>query len=150
MGLSARILERYAIVGGIDPDAYGTGAQNSDTIDMKYWRRVAFIVEAGTLASTATLDGLVQGSAASDMSSPSTITGKTITQLTEAGTDSDKYVGIEVTSEEVMAQGFRYIRFVATLGAAGGDYAVLAIGEPAHYSKDVTANDLSVVDEIIG
>lgn len=143
-----RISERLAIVGTIDPDAYGTGAQNSDIIDMKFWRRVVFIVMAGDLGSSATLDFKVQ-SGDSTLSDAADLTGKSITQLTQAGTDSDKQVIVEVTAEEVAEAGDRYIRGTMTIGTASSDCGVIVLGEPAHYTKDVTANDLSTVDEIV-
>lgn len=151
MGQTSRIYERMAVVATVDPDAYGTGEQNSDVIDMKYWRRVIFIVMAGTLGSSATLDVVIEGDTDSGMATAlADITGKTITQLTEAGTDSDKQAIIEVTAEEVAAQGLRYIRAECTLGAATSDYGLIALGEPAHGSLDVRAQDLSTVDELVG
>lgn len=150
MGQSSRMYERMAVVSTIDPDAYGTGAQTGDVIDMLYWRRVLFVVLAGTLGSSATLDFAVYGDTASNGSFSTLITGKSITQLTEAGTDSDKQALLEVTAEEIAAQGFRYIRSTATLGAATSDYGVIALAEPAHGTIDLVSNDLATVDERIG
>jgi hypothetical protein len=149
MTAQSRLSERLAVVATIDPDAYATGAEVTDVIDMMYRQRVIFIIMAGTLASTATLDFLVKGDTASGGSYATTITGKSITQLTEAGTDSDKQVIVEVTAEEVFAQGFRYIRGTMTLTAAGGDAGVIAIAGDLRYQP---ANDwdLASVDEIVG
>ena len=83
--------------------------KTTDVIDMSQFRRILFIVQAGTIASTGKLDFAVYGDIAVGMSSPVLITGKSITQLTEAGTDSDKQAILEVTAEEVAAQK-RYIR----------------------------------------
>lgn len=141
-----RLSERLFVVATIDPDAYGTGAQTSDVIDMSLHRRVLFVVMAGTLASTATLDFLVKGDTASNGSFTTTITGKSITQLTEAGTDSDKQALLEVTAEEVAAQGFRYIRGTMTLTTAGGDAGVVALAGDARYQP---LTDLTSVDEIV-
>lgn len=150
MGLSSRMYERMAVVSTIDPDAYGTGAQTGDVIDMAIWRRVLFIVMAGTLGSSATLDFVVNGDTASNGSFSTQITGKAITQLTQAGTDDDKQVLLEVTAEEVVAQGLRYIRSTATLAAATSDYGVIALAEPAHGTIDLVSNDLATVDEKVG
>lgn len=141
-----RLSEQLAVIATIDPDAYGTGNETSDVIDMQLHRRIMFIVQAGTLATNATLDFGVYGDTASGGSYSTLITGKSITQLTEAGTDSDKQVIVEVTSEEVIAQGLRYIRGSLTLGTAGGDVAVLALAGNSRYSP---ATDLTSVDEIV-
>lgn len=142
------IAERVAVIGTIDPDAYGTGDQTTDIIDMKSWREVMFVVAVGDIASTGTADFLVKGSAASNMGTPATITGKTITQLTQAGTDSDKQVVVRVTAEEVAAQGYRYIQGTLTLTTAGADATVLVLGMHAHYTR-AADYDLSTVDEIV-
>lgn len=142
------ITEGLAIVATIDPDAYGTGAQNSDVIDMLYWKEIVVTVMAGALGSSATLDCVVNGDTASGGAYATLITGKSITQLTEAGTDSDKQAVIRVTDEEVAAQGLRYVRVTATLGAATSDYGVLVQAVPKSYGP-AFEYDLASVDEII-
>lgn len=138
--------ERFAVVATVDPDAYGTGDQTTDVIDMAKFRQVMFVVMAGDLGSSATLDFLVKGDTASNGSFTTTITGKTITQLTQAGTDSDKQVVVNITSEAVMAQGYRYIRGTMSVGTAASDCGVIALAELSQYS-DAADNDLATVDE---
>lgn len=147
---TSRTIERLAVIGVIDPDAYGTGGQDTSVVDMQYWRRVRFVVMAGDIVASGTVDFAVKGDTESNGSFATTITGKTITQLTQAGTDSNKQAVVEVTAEEVMAQGLRYLRGTLTLAAAGADAAVLVEGEPAHYTRDVTGHDLTAVDELVG
>lgn len=144
----SRLSERLAVVAAIDPDAYGTGAQESDIIDMSLHRRVLFFVMAGTLGTSATLDFKVEASANSNMSSASDLTGKAITQLTQAGTDSDKQAIVEVTAAEVRDAGARYIRGVLTIGTAGSDAGVLAVAGDARY-QPASEYDLASVDEIV-
>ena len=102
MSLNAQgqMSERLAVVACIDPDAYTTGTTASDTIDMKNRGRVMFIVQAGTLGSSATLDFKLQGCATSG-GTYADISGKAVTQLTEAGTDSDKQAIVEISAEEL-------------------------------------------------
>lgn len=148
MSFQARLSERVGVVATVDPDAYGTGDQTTDVIDMKNVNRVMFVVMAGTLGTSATLDFLVKGDTASNGSFTTTITGKSITQLTEAGTDSDKQAIVEVTAEEVKAQGFRYIRGTLTIGAAASDAGVIAIASGLAY-EPASDYDLASVDEIV-
>lgn len=143
-----RLSENLAVVSCIDPDAYTAAAYNGDVIDMKLYERVMFIVMAGTLGTNATVDWVLKGDTASDGSYSTTITGKSITQLTEAGTDSDKQVVIEVTAEEVAAQGFRYIRETMTVGTATSDAGSIAIAGRLSYSP-ASEYDLASVDEIV-
>jgi len=148
MSAESRLSERLAVVATIDPDAYGTGAQNSDAIDMLMHRRVIFIVMVGDIASTGKVDFVVKGDVASNGSFTTTITDKSITQLTQAGTDSDKQVIVEVTAEEVAAQGKRYIRGVMTMTTAGTDGGMIALAGDTRY-QPATEYDLASVDEIV-
>lgn len=144
----SRLSERLAVVAAIDPDAYGTGAQESDIIDMSLHRRVLFFVMAGTLGTSATLDFKVEASANANMSGAADMTGKAITQLTQAGTDSDKQAIVEVTAAEVLDAGARYIRGVMTIGTAGSDAGVLAVAGDTRY-QPASEYDLASVDEIV-
>lgn len=143
-----RLTERLAVVATVDPDAYGTGDQTTDVIDMKLHRRVVFVVMAGELGSSATLDFAVYGDTTSNGSFATAITGKSITQLTEAGTDSDKQALVEITAEEVAAQSLRYIRGTLTIGTATSDAGVLALAGDTIY-QPASENDLATVDEIV-
>ena len=143
-----RLSEQLAVVACIDPDAYTTGAATSDEIDMRYHDRVVFIVMAGTLGSSATLDFKLQGCATSG-GSFSDISGKSITQLTQAGTDADKQAIVEITGAEAYAAGpYRYIQGVMTVGAATSDAGAIAL---ADCTRRVPASelDLTSVDEIV-
>ncbi|MCA0455650.1 MAG: hypothetical protein LCI00_16865 [Chloroflexi bacterium] len=142
------IAEAVAICGVIDPDAYTAAAYTSSIVDMQDFREIAIIVLAGDLGASATLDCSVAGSAASNMSSSGALTGKSITQLTQAGTDSNKQAIIRVTAEEVAAQGYRYVQATMTVATATSDAGLLIIGFPAHYS-DAADFDLAAVDEIV-
>jgi len=146
MAYTERLSEQLAIVACIDPDAYGTGAQSSDVIDMRYHRRVMFIVMAGTLGSSATLDFKVQECATSG-GTYSDLSGKSITQLTDAGTDDDKQAIVEVAAEE-MGAGMRYLKGILTVGTATSDAGVIALADVTRY-KPANAYDLSSVDEIV-
>ena len=143
-----RLSEALAIVDCIDPDVYTTGDYTGDVVDMQLHRRVMFIVMAGTLGSSAKIDFLVYGSTASNMASPGALTGKAITQLTQASTDSDKQAVVEVTAEEVIAQGYRYIRGTMTVTTATSDAGVLTLADFSRYSP-ASEYDLSSVDEIV-
>jgi hypothetical protein len=147
MNAQSRLSERLAVVATIDPDAYATGTQGSDVIDMQNRNRVLFIVQAGALGASATLDFKLQGCATAN-GDYADIEGKAITQLTDAGTDSEKQALVEITSEEAAALGYRYIKGVMTIGTAASDAAVVALaGDLAYYPA--ADYDLDSVDEIV-
>lgn len=139
--------ERFGIVATIDPDAYTAGAQTSDVIDMLKWHKVMFIFMSGDLGASATLDGVIKGDTTSGGSFSTTITGKAMTQFTQAGTDSDKQAIVEINGDEVLAQGFRYVRATMTIGTATSDAGMIALGECRY--QPVTDHDLDSVDEVV-
>lgn len=144
--IARRPTDEYAIVGVVDPDVLvTTTTHDTDTIDMSLWDSVSFIVSVGTFGTAAALDFVVRESAASDMSSPSNISGKAITQLVDG--DDDKQAIVNVRSDELSA-GMRYIDGRATVGTETIDGTIIALGFHPRYApaKD---NDLGSVDEIV-
>ena len=139
--------EQLSVVSCIDPDAYTAATYNGDVIDMQDFRRVIFILQAGDLGSSATLDYRVEGSAVVGLTSSGTV-GTAATQLTQAGTDSNKQVVIEVTVEQVAALGYRFIRDEMIVGTATSDCGAVAVGQLARYSPG-SEYDLASVDEIL-
>ena len=148
MSYNRGLREQLAVVSCTDPDAYAAGTITGDIVDMQKYRRVLYVLMTGDMVSTCTADLTIYGSAASNMSSPGAITGKTITQLTQAGSDDNKQVIVEVTAEDVAAAGYRYIRDSLVLGTAGSDAGVVALGFLAHYSP-ASEFDLASVDELV-
>lgn len=150
MPLNIRLTEMIGVIGCIDPDVHTAAAYITDEVDMNKWSRVLFIVMAGTLGSSATLDFAVKGGATTNAGSHSTaVTGKSITQVTQGGTDgSDKQYLVEVTAEECAAQGLNFIEGTMTIGTATSDAGVVVIGLREDYS-DVTDQDLASVTEIV-
>lgn len=148
MSYTQRMSEKILVVGVIDPDAYTQSATTYKTgaIDMSLHRRVLFVVQVGEMAATSTVDFAVYGDTASNGSFATKLTGKEITRLTQAGTDSDKQALVEVTAEEVFAQGKRYIRGDLLVGTAASDAAVIALAMHSRYQPGA---DLSSVDEIV-
>lgn len=147
MPFTTRLSEQLAVVATIDPDEYSAGATNTDIIDMRYHRRVIFVVMVGTLGTNATVDFKVQEGAASDMSDAADLSGKAITQLTQAGTDADKQAIVEVAAEE-MTSGDRYLRGTLTVATAACDAGVIAVADCARYLP-ASDYDLASVDEIV-
>lgn len=148
--MSHLLSEAIAIVAGIDPDAYTTGTQLTDVIDMSVHNQVMFIVEAGTLGSSATLNFYVMECATSG-GTYTRLSGKNITALTQAGTDSDKYAIVNVKASE-LTEGYRYLKGSLRIGTATSDAGAIVLASKTRYSDAVTSTsygDLAVVDEIV-
>jgi len=136
--------EQLALVATIDPVSQGAGTVYTDAIDMSCWERVLFVLSVGVMGSSSTVDfGVCEGAT----TSPTTvISGKSITQLTDASTDDNKQVIVEVRADELDPAN-RYVRGKLTVGTAASLVSVVALG--TGYHKPASDYDLASVDEIV-
>jgi hypothetical protein len=141
-----------AVVSCIDPDAYGANTYTGDAIDMSKFGALMGIVMAGDLGTSATLDYKLTAAETSG-GTYYDITGKAITQFTQAGTDSDKQAIINLTADELAAQGnadgrkYRYVKESLTVATATSDCGSLVLGFLPKYGP-ASDDDLASVDEI--
>jgi len=141
--------QRAAVVGIIDPDAYAAGTYKTVWVNMEYFETLMFIVQAGDLGSSATLDARVEQATDSSGTSAKNVTGKSITQLTQAGTDSNKQAIINLVADEMdVTNSFTHARLYMTVGTATSDAGAIVLGLDPHYGP-ANDNDLSSVDEIV-
>lgn len=142
--------ESQAIVATIDPDANAAGALTSDWVDMGDWERIQALILTGTLGSSATVDAKLQQATDSSGTGAKDITGKAITQMTQAGTDqSDDQAVINCTSAELdIAGGFNHVALVLTTGTATSDSAGVVLGMGARQGP-ASDQQLASVGEVI-
>lgn len=147
--------EVASIVATVDPDAYGPGVYYSDYVDMGDWHAVMAVVCAGTISTNGTVDAALLQSTSAAGAGETTIAGKSITTLTQAGTDSDKQAIINLRPDELdIDGGYRYVRLrittdeTASPSAAVNDISAVIMGV---WPRNGTAEsqDLASVDEII-
>jgi hypothetical protein len=140
--------EAVAVVGVIDPDANTAAALTSDYVDMGLFESGMAICLAGTLGASATIDMKVVQATDSSGTGVKDVTGKTITQLTQAGTDSDKQAVINFRAEDLDADNaFTHAAVIMTTGTATSDSAALLLGLNPRYAP-ASDNDLASVDSI--
>ena len=137
--------EQWAVIANIDPANNGIGETFSTEWDMSLWSRVQAVVQVGSMASSATLDFKLQD-ASSSGGSLSDVTGKAITQLTEAGSDDDKQAVINLRFDELNDDG-RYCKALMTVAAGAVQSSAIILGLPRYYPA--SENDASTVDEIV-
>lgn len=142
--------EQVAVVGRIDPDATGASTVTSGWIAVEDFYNFAAIVQTGTLGTSATVDAKLEQATDSSGTSAKDITGKAITQLTQAGTDqSDKEAIINLKADEVdLANDFTHFRLSVTVGTATSDLGAIVLGVNPRYAP-ASDNDIAGVDEIV-
>ena len=148
--------ELIAVVGSIDPDANGTGDIDTGWVPIKDFAAFMAIIQAGDLGSSATLDAKLQHASSSGGAGAEDITGKAITQLTQAGTDSNKQAIINLRPEECVGAALSFksgtsthVRLRVTVGTATSDAGALLLGILPKL-QPTTDLDLTAVDEIKG
>jgi hypothetical protein len=136
------------VVGVIDPDAASTGTYTTGWISMADFAALQAIVMAGTLGSSATLDAKIEQATDGSGTDSKDVTGKAITQLTQAGTDdSDKQAVIDVFHDDLdIDNDFTHVRLSVTLATAASDVGAVVLG---HYAGFYPETDLASVAEIV-
>ena len=112
--------ERVAVLGTIDPDVTVASTVTSDWCDLTKFKSGMAVIFAGTLGASATLDAKLEEAKDSSGTGAQDLTGKSITQLTQGGTDSDKQALINVRSEELSAD-YTHVHVSVTVGTATSD-----------------------------
>ncbi len=141
--------EKVAVLGTIDPDAYAASTVTSDYANAGLFRKMMAIIEVGTLGASATIDAKLRQAQDSSGTGVKDITGKAITQLTQAGTDDDKQVIINLDASELdVENGFEYVQISMTIGTAASDCGAMLLGLEPRFGP-ANDNDLASVDEIV-
>ena len=137
---------RAPLVGVIDPDVTTAGDVSTGWVSMADFFYVMAVIFAGTLGTNATFDAKIEEATDSSGTDAQDLTGKAITQLTQAGTDqSDKQAIINVNADE-LSDGFTHVRLTLTIGTASSDACGALFGFDA---RQQPADDLASVAEVV-
>ena len=150
MNLNSLMPSEIAAIGGvIDPDANTAATLTTGWVSMATFESVMAIILAGTLGSSATLDAKLEQASDSSGTGAKDITGAAITQLTQAGTDSDKQAVIQCRAQDLdVENSFNHVRLSMTTAVATSDSAALLLGfNPEH--APASDDDEAGVDEIV-
>lgn len=131
----------------IDPDAYAAGTVSTGWLSMADRDRVQAIVMVGDMVTNSTVDAKIEQATDGSGTGAKDITGKAITQLTEAGTDSNKQAIINLRPEELDTNnGFTHFRLSMTVATAASDAGAIVLSHNSRYFPEA---DVSSVDEVV-
>lgn len=147
--MSMKGSEQAALVGAIDPDAYGAGTEVTGWVNAGLFAELMAVVSVGDFVATGLLDAKIEQAQDSGGTGAKDLTGAAITQLTQAGTDDNKQAVINFSAADLDTNnGFEFVRLSMTLTTAGADAAGYLFGlNPRH--GPASDNDASTVDEIV-
>ena len=142
--------DRAAIVGVIDPDAYAANTYTTGWISAADFHSFMAIVKVGTLGTNATVDARIRQGTDDQGTGAKDVTGKAITQLTQAGADdSDKQAIINLYPEDLdVNNDFSHFQLSVTIAAAASDAGGLVLGMNKRHGK-ASDGDLASVVEIV-
>ncbi len=141
--------EEAAVVATIDPASRTAGTYDSDWVDMGLFGSAQGLLLVGAMTAGSTVDGKIQQATDSAGTGAKDITGKNITQLTQAGADDNKQAVINFGGDDLdRDNGFRFARLRVTVATAASLVAGIILGHEPRYAP-ASDNDLASVDEII-
>lgn len=140
--------EEIGLVGVINPASYAAGTQTTGWVSVKDFQTFMAILTVGALGTSATVDAKLEQATSSGGAGAKDVTGKSITQLTQAGSDSNKQVIIDLRHSHLdIKNDFSYVRLSVTVAVAASILGAVILGVHAQ-NTPVTSLDLSTVDEI--
>jgi len=149
MANQKKFSEMVAVVSVIDPDAYTAATYTGDWVEVDDFQKYAALCTVGEMQATSTVDFSIVQATDSSGTGAKAITNCAATQLTAAGTDSDKQVVINMTVDDLdIANGFRFVAPRAVVATAASDAAAMLVGVYP-YNGPASDNDLASVDEIV-
>jgi hypothetical protein len=133
---------------GIHAASQSTAEKLTAAVDLSKWRKVFFLIDAGVLGTSATLDFQIKGSTAVG-GTYTAISGTAITQLVKA-TDDGKYAVVTITAEKVWALGlgYKFVKGSLLPGTNASLASVHVLGESGRF-EPVVANDATAVAQVL-
>ena len=125
--------EVYCPLAKIDPASYNS-EQNTSRVNVGNYHRFGVLLSVGAMAGGATLDMDIEQHNAATGGTTKNITGKSITQLTQAGSDNNSLVWVEVQCEELDVDGgFHWVSVELTPASAATICGVILFGAIPRY-----------------
>jgi len=144
---TARFTELNEIIAGLYPALKQAAAHNTAWTSMANHQRAIYLVRVGAMTALSTLDFKLQQATAAAGTGAKDISGKAITQLTQAGGDGSETCVVELRTEELDVDGgFDYIRGVLTVGTDTVYCEVIPIKFAANHPPVSTSAITEVVD----
>lgn len=142
-----RTFETIGLVGKIKPDATAAGTVTSGWIAAADYHRFLAVLVAGDLGASATVDAKLRQATSSGGAGAKDVTGSAITQLTQAGSGSNKEVLISLDPSKLdVNNGFKFFEFSVTVAVATSDLGGVVLGyRPRHGAATQPASVAQVI-----
>jgi hypothetical protein len=148
MSYTERLSESMCPIVTIMPAAtnFAIGTHNTAFVSLANYHRAWLVVTIAEMAAAATVDVGIQQAQDAAGTGVKAITGKTITQLTQAGGDENSIVCIELQTEELDVDGdFEFVRFYLTVAGNTVDGSAILFGCSPRYKPVPTTGWTEIV-----
>ena len=126
---TSRVSERLCPLAIENADSHAVGTLNGSWVTLRDYHRAWLVLNVGEMQAGASLDAGIQQATTTAGAGAKAITGKTITQLTQAGGDGDDIICIELQTEELdVSNNFDCVRFYVTVAGAAVEYSAILFG----------------------
>jgi len=141
--------QREAILGSIDPQS-ATTVKTTGWVDAALFQNWEALILVGAISATGTVDAKIQQATDNAGTGAKDLTGKAITQLTQAGGNGSQQCRINVKQDDLdVSNGFRYIRLSITPAVAAALIAGVLQGVDPRYAPADTLAAASQI-QVIG
>lgn len=127
-------------------DSMAIGTHTSSYVSMANYHRAWLVINVGDMVQGSTLDITIRQATDTSGTSVKAITGKAITQLTQAGGDGNDLLCIELRTEELdVSNAFDCICVRAVVAGAAVEYGYILYGCVPRFAPTATTNWTEVI-----
>lgn len=146
---NAKGSEQLSVLATLDPSNQAAGAANSAWVPLASHLCLLALVQTGALGTGATVDAKLQQAVDASGTGAKDVSGKTITQLTQAASGANRQALINLRAEELdVNNGFAYVRLVVTVAVAAANTSAQLLGVNPRLASAEVANQAAVAQVI--
>ncbi|WP_424195526.1 hypothetical protein ACMYR3_06155 [Ampullimonas aquatilis] len=143
MFTNMKLSEGLAVLAAVDPQSVAAGTVTTAWFPVLNFHRFLALIGTGALGASATVDVKFQQAQDAAGTGAKDVTGKALTQLTQAGGASNKQAMIDLNSSDVDTNnGFGWVRLSMTVGVAASQAVAYLLGGTPEFAppRDTSAN----------
>jgi hypothetical protein len=146
---NAKGSEQLSVLATLDPSNQAAGAANSAWVPLASHLCLLALVQTGALGTGATVDAKLQQAVDASGTGAKDVSGKTITQLTQAASGANRQALINLRAEELdVNNGFAYVRLVVTVAVAAANTSAQLLGVNPRLASAEVANQAAVAQVV--
>jgi hypothetical protein len=146
---NAKGSELFSVLATIDPASQAVGTATTGWIAAGNHHNLLALVQTGALGTGATLDAKFQQAQDASGTGAKDLTGKAITQITQAASGSSKQALINLRPDEMdVTNGYAFVRLSVTVGVAASLTAAQVLGVNPRFTPGEANNQAAVVQII--